>query len=72
MTQPRYVIAVVAAALVAGLGTADATAGRPHPPTSAVTLGSVTTVQQSTGEPWEQALRLTYHTGNDQWPDLLP
>ena len=24
------------------------------------------------GEPWEQALRLTYHTGNDQWPDLLP
>jgi len=24
------------------------------------------------GEPWEQALRVTYHTGNDQWPDLAP
>jgi dipeptidyl aminopeptidase/acylaminoacyl peptidase len=24
------------------------------------------------GQPWEQALRVTYHTGNDQWPDLAP
>ncbi len=24
------------------------------------------------GEPWDRALRLTYHTGNDQWPDLRP
>lgn len=23
------------------------------------------------GEPWERALRLTHHTGNDQWPDIL-
>jgi len=23
------------------------------------------------GEPWARALRLTYHTGNDQWPDIL-
>ena len=22
------------------------------------------------GTPWEGATRLTYHTGNDQWPDL--
>ena len=22
------------------------------------------------GTPWERAVRLTYHTGNDQWPDL--
>ena len=31
-----------------GLGTADATAGRPHPPASPVTAGSLTTVRQST------------------------
>ena len=24
------------------------------------------------GEPWPSALRLTYHTGNDQWPDIAP
>jgi dipeptidyl aminopeptidase/acylaminoacyl peptidase len=24
------------------------------------------------GEPAERALRLTYHTGNDQWPDIVP
>ena len=24
------------------------------------------------GEPWDSALRLTYHTGNDQWPDVFP
>ncbi|MBI2963759.1 MAG: PD40 domain-containing protein [Deltaproteobacteria bacterium] len=24
------------------------------------------------GEPWDHALRLTHHTGNDQWPDLDP
>jgi Tol biopolymer transport system component len=24
------------------------------------------------GEPPERALRLTYHTGNDQWPDVVP
>jgi len=24
------------------------------------------------GEPWQQAMRLTYHTANDQWPDLAP
>jgi hypothetical protein len=23
------------------------------------------------GEPWDRAMRLTYHTGNDQWPDVL-
>jgi len=23
------------------------------------------------GTPWETAVRLTYHTGNDQWPDLF-
>lgn len=23
------------------------------------------------GTPWEQAVRLTYHPGNDQWPDLF-
>jgi hypothetical protein len=22
------------------------------------------------GTPWERAVRLTHHTGNDQWPDL--
>jgi Tol biopolymer transport system component len=24
------------------------------------------------GEPADRALRLTYHTGNDQWPDIVP
>jgi hypothetical protein len=24
------------------------------------------------GEPWQQAMRLTYHSANDQWPDLAP
>lgn len=24
------------------------------------------------GEPWGRALRLSYYTGNDQWPDLRP
>ncbi len=24
------------------------------------------------GEPWDQALRLTHHTGNDQWPEAFP
>lgn len=24
------------------------------------------------GTPWERALRLTRHTGNDQWPDVYP
>jgi dipeptidyl aminopeptidase/acylaminoacyl peptidase len=24
------------------------------------------------GDPWDRALRLTYHTGNDQWPDVFP
>lgn len=23
------------------------------------------------GEPWDRALRLTYHTGNDQWPEAF-
>lgn len=46
--RPRIVLGTVVVALVAGLGTADATAGRPHPPTSRVTSGSVTTIRQST------------------------
>lgn len=24
------------------------------------------------GMPWDKALRLTHHTGNDQWPDVFP
>ncbi len=24
------------------------------------------------GDSWDRALRLTHHTGNDQWPDILP
>jgi dipeptidyl aminopeptidase/acylaminoacyl peptidase len=24
------------------------------------------------GDPWQSALRLTYHTANDQWPDIVP
>jgi hypothetical protein len=48
MTRPRIVLGVVVATLVAGLGTADATAGRPRPPASIVTQGSTTTVKQAT------------------------
>ena len=48
MTRPVVVLGVVAASLVAALGTADATAGRPHSPTSPVLAASVTTVRQST------------------------
>ena len=48
MTRPRIVLGVVLATLVVALGTADATAGRPHPPTEHLTPGSTTTVQQAT------------------------
>jgi hypothetical protein len=27
-------------------------------------------MRSSSGRAWETAIRLTYHPGNDQWPDL--
>ncbi|MDX6221154.1 MAG: hypothetical protein QOD91_208 [Frankiales bacterium] len=48
MTRPVLVLGAVVAALAVGLGTADAQAGRPHPPATVVTAGSTTTVKQAT------------------------
>ena len=48
MIRPVAVLGAVVGTLVIALGTADATAGRPHPPASALTPGSVTTVRQAT------------------------
>jgi hypothetical protein len=48
MTRPRIVLGVVVATLAVALGTADATAGRPHPPASTLTAGSTTTIKQAT------------------------
>lgn len=48
MIRPVAVLGAVVATLVVALGTADATAGRPHPPASAETPGSVTTVRSAT------------------------
>jgi Family of unknown function (DUF5719) len=48
MIRPVRVLGVVVVTLVVALGTADATAGRPHPPVQPITQGSVTTVRQAT------------------------
>ena len=48
MSRPIVVLGAVIATLAVALGTADATAGRPHPPTSSLTQGSTTTVRQAT------------------------
>jgi Family of unknown function (DUF5719) len=48
MTRPLIVLGAVVATVAVALGTADATAGRPHSPASAITEGSVTTVRQAT------------------------
>ncbi|MDX6256123.1 MAG: hypothetical protein QOJ11_2457 [Frankiales bacterium] len=48
MTRPVVVLGAVVAALAVGLGTADATAGRPRAPETLVTAGSTTTVKQAT------------------------
>lgn len=47
MTSPRIVLGVVVATLAVALGTADATAGRPHPPAASLTQGSTTTIKQA-------------------------
>ncbi|BEP14656.1 hypothetical protein acdb102_29670 [Acidothermaceae bacterium B102] len=48
MSRPVRVLGAVVATLVVALGAADATAGRPTPPPSTITAGSVTTVRQAT------------------------
>jgi hypothetical protein len=48
MIRPVFVLGGLVATLVVVLGTADATAGRPHPPAIGSTPGGVTTVRQAT------------------------
>lgn len=48
MKRPSILLGVAVVTVAVALGTADATAGRPHPPVSGVTSGSVTTVRQAT------------------------
>lgn len=48
MKRPSILLGVAVAIVAVALGTADATAGRPHPPVAVVSTGSVTTVRQAT------------------------